>query len=61
MFLLLNRLIYDVLVQKFLSLDFIWRVAPDKFRKFHFEDPVDVQIVENYVKNVGLRTLGVVQ
>lgn len=61
MLLFLYWLVYDILMQKFLSLNFIWRVASNKFRKLHFENPVDIQIVENYIENVGLRTLGVVK
>lgn len=54
-------LVDDILVQKFLSLYLIWGVAPDKLRKLHLKNPVNVQIIKNYVKNVGLRTLSVVQ
>jgi hypothetical protein len=41
-FFLVDWLIYNVLVQKFLSLNFVWRVAPNKFRKLHFKNPIDV-------------------
>jgi hypothetical protein len=60
-FLIFDRLVDDVLVQKFLGLDLVGRVAFNEFRKFHFEDPVDVQIVKNYVEDVSLRTLSVIQ
>ena len=58
--LFLYRLVDDVLVQKFLGLNLIRWVTPDKLRKLHFEDPVDVQIVENDVEDVSLRTLSVI-
>lgn len=60
-FLFLYRLVYYVLVQEFLSLDFVRRVASNELRKFHFEDPVDVQVVEDDVKYVSLGTLGIIQ
>lgn len=61
MFLLVDRLVHYVLVEKLLGLDLVRRVGPDEFRKLHFENPVDVQIVVDDVKYVSLRTLCVIK
>ena len=60
MLLFLNGFVYNELVKELLSLNFVWRVAPYELWKFHFEDPVDVQVVEDDVKDVSLGALGVI-
>jgi hypothetical protein len=60
-FLLLYRFVNDVLVKKLLSLHLVRRVAPDEFRKLHFENPINVQVVEDNVEYVSLGALGVIK
>jgi hypothetical protein len=60
-FLLLYRFVHNVLVKKLLGLYLVRRVAPYEFWKLHFENPINVQIVEYNVEYVSLGTLGVIK
>lgn len=61
MFLLLYRFVHNVLVKKLLGLHLVRRVASYEFWKLHFENPINVQIVEYNVEYVSLRALGVIK
>ena len=61
MFELFDRLANDVLMEQLLGLNFVRRVQAHEFWKFHFENPVDVQIIKYYVEGVSLGALGVVE
>ena len=50
-----------VLKQDLLRLRLVGRIASDELRQMHFINPIDVQVVEQKVECLRLRTEGVVQ
>ena len=48
-------------MKKLLSLHLVRRVTPYEFRKLHFENPINVQVVEDNVEYVSLGALGVIK